>query len=90
MFNAFNQLLVLGATSPFTKLNAFVKSITTDVLNTGFSLAILGFIVCAIGAWRGSEEHVPKFQKGLTWTGIAVAVMALAKIIVPWIKAGVA
>lgn len=85
-----NQMLVLGATSPFTKLNAFIKSITSDVLTMGFSVAILGFIVCAIGAWRGSEENVPKFQKGLMWTGTAVAVMALAKIIVPWIKAGVA
>lgn len=76
--------------NPFTKINTFLGTIVTDVTGLAITIFTIGFIICAIGVARGSEENVPRFQKGLLWTGIGVVVVVLAKVIVTWIKTGVA
>jgi len=75
--------------NPFTKIDTFLKTIVLDVTNLALTIFIIGFIICAIGVARGSEENVPRFQKGLLWTGIGVVVVVLASVIVTWIKTGV-
>lgn len=76
--------------NPFTKITTFINAITTDATNLFLSVAVLGFIFCAFMIFRGSEENVPRFQKAAFWTGVAIVIVVLAKIIVTWIKAGVA
>lgn len=76
--------------NPFKNIDKFVKSFTTDITNLGLSVAVIGFIICAFMVYRGAEENVPRFQKGMFWCGVGVGVIVLAKIIVGWIKAGVA
>jgi type IV secretory pathway VirB2 component (pilin) len=76
--------------NPFTKIKTFVDSIVGDVTGLFYSVAILGIVFCCIMIWRGSEENVPRFQKGIVWAIIAIAVVALSKIIVTWVKTGVA
>lgn len=76
--------------NPFTNIQRFIDALTSDVTNLFLSLAVLGFILCAVMIFRGSEENVPRFQKGAFWTAMSVVVIVLAKIIVGYIKAGVA
>lgn len=76
--------------NPFTNVQRFINSLTSDVTNLALSIAVLGFIFCAIMIYRGSEEHVPRFQKAAFWTGVSTGLIVLAKIVVGWIKAGVA
>lgn len=76
--------------NPFTNLNRFITSITNDLSNLALAVAVLGFLFCALMIFRGSEENVPRFQKAAFWTGASVAVIVLSKVIVAWIKAGVA
>lgn len=76
--------------NPFNNINRFIQSITSDMTNLALSIAVLGFLFCAIMIFRGSEENVPRFQKAAFWTGASVGVIVLAKIIVSWIRTGVA
>jgi len=84
--------MALGAgttTSPVDKVKTFLEGLKTDLSDLGLTVCTIGFIVCAFMIYRGSEENVPRFQKGAIWTGGAVAVIVLARIIVDWIKNGV-
>lgn len=76
--------------NPFTNIQNFIDGLTSDVSNLALSIFVLGFILCAVMIFRGSEENVPRFQKGAFWTGVAVVCTVLAKIIVGYIKGGVA
>lgn len=75
--------------SPFAKINSFLNTWTSDLMTLFATLAAIGFIFCAFMVWKGDEENVPKFKKGLTWTGIALIVTILAPAIVKWIQSGV-
>ncbi|MCM3405453.1 hypothetical protein [Cytobacillus oceanisediminis] len=75
--------------NPFTGIKTFLDGMFSDVLSTSITIFGIGFLFCALMVWRGSEEHTPRFQKALGWTGAAVAVSALAKIIVTYVKDGV-
>lgn len=75
--------------NPFTGIKTFLDSLFSDVLSTSITIFGIGFLFCALMVWRGSEEHTPRFQKALGWTGAAVAVSALAKIIVTYVQNGV-
>lgn len=76
--------------NPFTNLTRFFTSLTTDLTNTALVVAVIAFIFCGIMIFRGTEENVPRFQKATMWVGAGVIVIVLAKIIVGWLKAGVA
>ncbi|NUH84734.1 hypothetical protein HUN92_13495 [Bacillus firmus] len=76
--------------NPFTGIKAFLNTLFSDIASTSITVFGLGFLFCALMVWRGSEEHVPRFQKGMFWTGAAVAVSVLAKVIVTYVKNGVA
>ncbi|MCM3227563.1 hypothetical protein [Terribacillus saccharophilus] len=82
--------MVVGAANPFTGIKSFLNKLFTDVATTATIIFGIGFLFCALMAWRGSEENVPRFQKGMVWTGGAAAVAALAKVIVSWVQGGVA
>ncbi|MED5094485.1 hypothetical protein [Bacillus safensis] len=84
------NISVLGASSnPFTGIKKFLNSLFSDVSSTAITIFALGFLFCALMVWRGSEENAPRFQKGMYYTGAAVAVAVLAKVIVQYIKKGV-
>ena len=76
--------------SPFSKVQNLVNALITDISNLFFTVAVLGIIFCGFMLWRGSEENHPKFQKGLVGCIGAIILVALAKIIVPWVKLKVA
>ncbi len=76
--------------NPFTKLNTFLGTLTTDVTNTALLIAVIAFVFCGIMIFRGTEENVPRFQKATMWVGAGVIVIVLSKVIVAWLKAGVA
>lgn len=76
--------------SPFTKVNNFFNAVISDVTNLFYTVAILGIIFCAFMIWRGGEENQPRFQKALAGCIGAIILVALAKIIVPWVKLKVA
>lgn len=76
--------------NPFTKVTNFVTKTTSSVFNLAIAVLTIGFIVSGFMVWNGSEENVPRFKKTLFWTGAGVAAVVLAKVIVGWIKAGVA
>lgn len=76
--------------NPFTGIKSFLNLLFSDIASTSITVFGLGFLFCALMVWRGSEEHVPRFQKGMFWTGAACAVSVLAKIIVTYIQNGVA
>lgn len=76
--------------NPFTNVTNFVTKTTSSVSNLAIAVLIVGFMVAGFMVWNGSEENVPRFKKMLFWTGAGVAVVVLAKVIVGWIKAGVA
>jgi len=76
--------------NPFTNVTKFVTKTTSSVSNLAIAVLIVGFMVAGFMVWNGSEENVPRFKKMLFWTGAGVAVVVLAKVIVGWIKAGVA
>ncbi|MEK6189801.1 MAG: TrbC/VirB2 family protein [Carnobacterium alterfunditum] len=76
--------------NPFVNIQKFVNSITTDMTNLALSIAVLGFLFCAVMIFRGSEENVPRFQKAAFWTGGSVVIIVLSKVIVSWIRTGVA
>jgi|APAga8741244001_1050109.scaffolds.fasta_scaffold49766_1 hypothetical protein len=82
--------LALGATSPFTKIKSWLNGAYSDILSTGIIVFAIGFVICAIGVWRGSDDAVPRFQKGLIWTAGGVIVAVLSKVIVAWVQGGVA
>jgi hypothetical protein len=85
----FTLPVVLGAANPFTGIKNFLGSLFSDVTSTSITVFALGFAFCALMVWRGSEEVVPRFQKGMFWTGCAVVVSVLSKIIVSYVKNGV-
>lgn len=76
--------------NPFTKVTTFVTKTTSSISNLAIAVLIVGFIFSGFMVWNGSEENVPRFKKMLFWTGAGVAVVVMAKVIVAWIKAGVA
>lgn len=76
--------------NPFTNVNRFFQGIITDASNLTLTIATLGFIFCALMVWRGAEESVPRFQKAMVWIGGGIVVVVLAKVLVAWIRAGVA
>lgn len=76
--------------NPFTKINKFLGTVTSDLTNLGLTVAVIGFLFCALMIFRGSEENVPRFQKAAFWTGFGVVVIVLAKVVVAWIRTGVA
>lgn len=75
---------VLG--SPFAKINSWVTGWAGDVTNLFITIVGIGFVFCAFMVWKGDEENVPKFKKGLLWTGAALAVVVLGPSIVKWIQ----
>lgn len=76
--------------SPFSKVQNLVNALISDITNLFFTVAVLGIIFCAFMIWRGSEENQPRFQKALVGTIGAIIIVALAKIIVPWVRLKVA
>ncbi|CAI6330516.1 hypothetical protein [Bacillus subtilis] len=89
MFTKLTSSFVLGAANPFTGIKHFLSGLFSDVTSTSITVFALGFAFCALMVWRGSEDTVPRFQKGMFWTGCAVAVSVLAKVIVSYVKSGV-
>lgn len=76
--------------SPFAKVQNLINAVTTDVINLFYAVAILGIVFCAFMIWRGSEENQPRFQKALVGTISAIILVALARVIVTWVKTKVA
>ncbi|MEH2980229.1 MULTISPECIES: hypothetical protein [Bacillus] len=90
MFAKLTSSFVLGAANnPFAGIKHFLSGLFSDITSTSITVFALGFATCALVVWRGSEETVPRFQKGMFWTGAAVVVSVLAKVIVTYVKSGV-
>lgn len=76
--------------NPFTNVKNFVDGLINDAGDLAISIFALGFIVAAFVAWRGSEESVPRAQKAMVAIIVCIIVVVLAKIIVGYVKSGVA
>jgi len=82
------KLWVLGAVNPIKKADTFSQGVFNDLTSLAITVFGIGVVVCALGVWKGDEENVHKFKKGLTWTVIAFVIAVLAKGILAWVKAG--
>lgn len=74
--------------NPFTKINSFLGTIFSDLTLTAATIFGIGFLICGLFVWQGSEEQVPKFKKGLIWTAAGFTVSLLAKVIITWMQTG--
>ena len=75
--------------SPFAKVNAWMSTWSVDLLQLAATAFGIGIIVCAFVIWKGDEENVPKFKKGLFWTIAGFIVCLLAAGIITWVKSGI-
>ncbi|MFS0783353.1 TrbC/VirB2 family protein [Bacillus sp. 1P06AnD] len=81
--------LVLGeaaAANPFDKIKTLLNTLQSNITNTFITIFIIGIIICAAMAWRGSEENAPRFQKGLMMCIAGLVIFVLGPIIVTWVK----
>ncbi|MEK5081055.1 hypothetical protein MKX73_19200 [Solibacillus sp. FSL W7-1436] len=76
--------------NPFTKLTAFANNIFTDVLGLVIAVFSIGILVCAVVVWKGDEQAAEKFKKGLIISVIGLAVAILAKVIISYVRSGLA
>lgn len=79
------KFLILSA-NPVTKINNLGDTLLTSFETLAYTIFSIGFIFCALMVWKGSEENVPRFQKGMVFTGLAVAVVALIDVTISFIK----
>jgi hypothetical protein len=76
--------------NPFTKINSFVQASTTSITTLVISIFILAIIVTGAMVAFGNEENVPRFKKALGWSIVGLMVVVLARVIVSWVRNGVA
>lgn len=76
--------------NPFTKLTTFTNNIFNDVLGLVIAIFAIGILVCAAVVWKGDEQAAEKFKKGLIMSVIGLAVAVLAKVIISYVKSGLA
>lgn len=70
----------------FNPIKQLFQDLGTNLLEISMYIAIVGIIVCAIGATTGSERNKEKFKTGFVTIMIAFTVITLARVIVSAVK----
>lgn len=83
------NLWVLGAINPFQKTNTFATNTYQDILSLVITAFVIGITVLSLAIWKGDEENVHKFKKGLFWTVAGFVVAVIGKGILKWVQSGV-
>lgn len=77
---------VVGFSGIFNPFNNMTGNLITQFLKIATNLAILGIIICGLGALFGSDRSKEKFKSGLVIIFIAFIVIVSARVLIPAIK----